>query len=283
MRVGCPMWAHRPWVGRFLPSGTKPGEELAAYARILPAVEGNTTFYAVPETRTVARWSEQAPSGFRFVFKLPRPITHELRLRHTTEPLGEFLGRVEPLADRMGPVMIQLPPSFDAAGFDTLRRFVSGLPAGFRWAVEARHPDYFAGGTHEGTLDRLLSDAGMNRVILDTRSLYDGPCETEAERAEYRTKPQLPVRPVATAAHPIVRFIGQSDPDANRRFWQRWLEPIGRWVRSGHRPYFFMHTPENVVSPGLARWFHADLGAAVEGLEPLPDPPDAGPTDVALF
>ena len=74
LRVGCPMWAHRPWVGRFYPAGLRSGSELPYYATWCNAVEGNTTFYAEPSAATVARWLDQTPADFRFAFKLPRTI-----------------------------------------------------------------------------------------------------------------------------------------------------------------------------------------------------------------
>ncbi|MDG2112711.1 MAG: DUF72 domain-containing protein, partial [Actinomycetota bacterium] len=60
LRVGCPMWVNRDWVGRQFPADTPRGRELAAYSRWCTAVEGNTTFYAVPGEAAVARWAEQA-------------------------------------------------------------------------------------------------------------------------------------------------------------------------------------------------------------------------------
>ena len=79
-RVGCPMWAHRPWVGKWYPQTTRPGTELSFYAKLCNAVEGNTTFYAEPSAENVQRWHDQTPSDFRFLFKLAREITHDRRL-----------------------------------------------------------------------------------------------------------------------------------------------------------------------------------------------------------
>lgn len=97
--VGCPMWAQRAWVGRFLPADTVSGRELHAYSRLLNAVEGNTTFYAAPTPATVARWREQALPGFRFVFKVPKHITHDRRLRGIVTELTAFCQLMEPLGD----------------------------------------------------------------------------------------------------------------------------------------------------------------------------------------
>ena len=81
------MWANRDWVGRSLPADTPAGRELDAYARVVNAVEGNTTFYATPDAATIDRWCAATPPGFRFVFKLPREITHDRRLRNSTAEL----------------------------------------------------------------------------------------------------------------------------------------------------------------------------------------------------
>ncbi|MAT04455.1 MAG: hypothetical protein CL424_05365, partial [Acidimicrobiaceae bacterium] len=138
LRVGCPMWAHAPWVGRFLSPGNK-GNELAEYAGWCNAVEGNTTFYAVPSATTVAKWASQAPSDFRFAFKAPRTVTHDLRLRAGADAaLGEFLDRIEPLGERIGPVQVQLPPSFGPTDLRALAEFLKRLPGGHRWVVELR-------------------------------------------------------------------------------------------------------------------------------------------------
>ena len=79
LRVGCPMWAHPSWVDRFVSSPSK-GRQLAEYASWCNAVEGNTTFYAVPAAETVARWQALAPPEFRFAFKVPKVVRSEERL-----------------------------------------------------------------------------------------------------------------------------------------------------------------------------------------------------------
>jgi uncharacterized protein YecE (DUF72 family) len=73
------MWTYPPWQGWCLPRGLSPRERLSAYATWCNAVEGNTTFYATPALDTVRSWAEQTSPDFRFVLKLPKPITHERR------------------------------------------------------------------------------------------------------------------------------------------------------------------------------------------------------------
>jgi uncharacterized protein YecE (DUF72 family) len=277
------MWAHRDWIGRHFPNDTRPGAELGAYATWCTAVEGNTTFYATPPATTVTRWRAETPDDFRFCFKLPRSITHERRLRNALELTEEFCDRIAPLGDRLGPIQIQLPPSFSGDDLPILARFLEQLPAtrgSGGWAVELRHPDFFVGGGHERAVDDLLASRSVNRVILDSRALFDRPAVSEEEIDAWEKKPRLPVRPVATSTQPIVRLIGNTDLEASITRWKQWVPTIVRWLSEGRSPVVFTHTPDNRDAPPLARRFH-DLVAA-EGrrqgtlVQPLPDPRTAG-------
>src|ERR1700691_3926573 len=69
LHVGCAMWTHAPWQGRYLPPALSPRDRLSAYATWCNAVEGNTTFYATPAPGTVKSWAEQTAPDFRFIFK----------------------------------------------------------------------------------------------------------------------------------------------------------------------------------------------------------------------
>lgn len=277
------MWAHREWIGRHLPVDTPTGGELGAYATWCTAVEGNTTFYATPSEDTVERWRADAPPGFEFCFKLPREVTHDRRLRNAEAATEAFLDRMAPLAAALGPIQIQLPPSFsgeDAAALGDFLRWVTDLDPTLPWAVELRHPDYFVGGRHERAVDDLLGSHGVSRVILDSRALFDLPPETPEEIDAWEKKPRLPVRPVATADRPIVRLIGSRDLEASVERWQQWIPALVRWLAEGRSPIVFTHTPDNVDAPPLARRFHEQLrsAAAVDGIhvDPLPTPRTAG-------
>ncbi len=277
------MWAHRPWIGSWLPASTSPSALLAAYATVCNAVEGNTTFYAVPSTSTVQRWAAQTPPGFRFCFKLPRTITHERRLRDAGGELAAFLERIAPLADRCGPCSVQLPASFGPTDLATLRTFLGALPRSWRWAVEVRHEAFFDGAAVERALNDTLFEHDVDRVILDSRALFAAPAHTPIQQETQSRKPRLPVRAVAIGRHPTVRFIGQDDPEANPPFWQRWVDTVVRWLAEGRSPFVFLHTPDNAASPGLARRFHAEVRARLPELAPLPEPPLLQEPDARLL
>ncbi|MFN3215335.1 MAG: DUF72 domain-containing protein [Acidimicrobiales bacterium] len=286
LRVGCPMWAHRPWAVRLF-GPTPTGEELAAYARWCSAVEGNTTFYALPRPETVQRWADQAPEGFRFCFKLPRTITHERRLRNADDALEEFCERLSPLAAHLGPMAVQLPATFGPEDLGVLERFVEAVPrslgdTGLRWGVEVRHRDFEAEGRAERALGDLLAAHDVDRILIDTRGLFSGPRVTPGEVEAWERKPRLRVRPVATGPMPIVRFVGLTDPEANPTWWAPWVAVVARWLEAGLQPTFFVHTPDNDASPTLARRFHDEVRALVPDLAPLPEPA-ARPVQPGLF
>jgi len=270
LRVGAPMWSHPQWPGRHIPAGAK--DALSQYATWCNAVEGNTTFYAVPKADTVRRWSDSAPDDFRFCFKLPRRVTHDRRLRNAEDDLNEFLIALEPLVDRCGPTLIQLPPSFSGPDLTALTGFLDALPADRSWAVEVRHRDYFPGGDAERRLNDALAERTVDRVLLDSRPLFAGPRTTPGEIEAFANKPRLPIRPVTTGTNPVVRFIGQTDLEANRAYWRQWVDKVVQWIGSGLEPYFFCHTPDNVDALVLNRWFHEEISTRVEGLSPLPTP-----------
>jgi uncharacterized protein YecE (DUF72 family) len=139
------------------------GSHLERYARRLPAVEINSSFYRPHRPSTYARWAAGVPPGFRFSVKLPREITHERGLVEVAEPMDRFLGEVAALGDRLGPLLIQLPPSlrYDEA---VVKRFLSGLRACFGGglACEPRHPSWFADGA-----EATLSAFHVARVAAD--------------------------------------------------------------------------------------------------------------------
>ena len=100
LHVGCAMWNHVPWRGRYLPRSLPPRERLRAYSSWCNAVEGNTTFYATPARGTLKSWAEQTSADFQLILKLPRTVTHERRLTDADAPLRAFLTAVGPLGPR---------------------------------------------------------------------------------------------------------------------------------------------------------------------------------------
>ncbi|HXC55270.1 MAG TPA: DUF72 domain-containing protein [Rhizomicrobium sp.] len=137
--------------------------QLARYATRLTAVEINSSFYRPHRAATYARWAASVPADFRFAVKLPKAITHERRLVDVAAPLERFLSEAGALGGKLGPLLVQLPPSL---AFDdrVARDFFAGLRARFDGAVvcEPRHASWFAPGA-----DNVLAAARIARVAAD--------------------------------------------------------------------------------------------------------------------
>jgi uncharacterized protein YecE (DUF72 family) len=286
LHVGCAMWTLAAWQGRLIPHPLPPRERLAAYATWVNAVEGNTTFYATPSRATVEMWAAQAPEDFRFLLKLPKPVTHERRLGPEVfapdGALHAFFTAIEPLG-RHAALWIQLPASFGPGDLPTLATFLSRVPQGFRYAVEVRHPGFFGasqqpgGSAGERDLEKLLTEADAEWVPFDTVVLYETPPTSDAEREAWEKKPRLPRRTRALTRFPIVRYIGRDDDELTVAGWQPWADVTAEWLREGRSPTVFIHTPDNAEAPVLARRFHEDVRRRVPELEALGEPMPVGP------
>lgn len=269
--LGCPMWAHAGWTGRFYRSDAKRAEFLPQYASVFNAVEGNSTFYGLPSPESVARWTVEAPPGFRFCFKFPREVTHELRLEGTEEETGEFFERLAPLGERLGPMLVQLPGSFGPAHLATLDAFLARLPSTFRYAVEVRHRAFFAEGVEEADLDALLRARGADRVLFDTTGLFAAGAPLPDSLAEVLVKkPRVPMRRTVTAKSPVVRFVGDPDTVRQRGPLRAWAKVLSGWLDSGLTPFFFAHHADDTFAPDVARILNEELASIRPGVSRPP-------------
>ncbi|MEV7971107.1 DUF72 domain-containing protein [Sphaerisporangium sp. NPDC088356] len=272
LHVGCAMWNHAPWQGRFLPHPLPPGERLRSYATWCNAVEGNTTFYATPARSTVESWARQTDPEFRFVVKLPKSITHERRLTGAEEELRSFLDAIEPLGPRADALWIQLPGSFAPADLGTLAGFLRRLPRSHRYAVEVRHRAFFEDERSERLLERVLAGADAEWIPFDTTVFFQSPPTSDAEREAWTRKPRVPLRSRALTGRPIVRYLGRDDASRTIEGWRQWVGAVTEWLREGRSPTVFVHTPDNADALTLARRFHDEVRARLPELDPLPEP-----------
>ncbi len=141
IRLGTQGWSYPDWVGTFFPPGSKQEHYLPFYAEVFDTVELDTTFYHPPRASVVRSWARHTPESFRFAAKVPQAITHTARLAGMGEQLQAFARSLEPLGERMGPLLVQLPAEFerDEGTVGLLERFLAAAPAGVRLAVEFRH------------------------------------------------------------------------------------------------------------------------------------------------
>jgi uncharacterized protein YecE (DUF72 family) len=273
--VGCPVWAHKGWVGNFYPAGTGSGGYLGEYARRLNTVEGNTTFYAVPGPNTVHEWAAETPETFRFCFKVPRAISHAGKLVNHLAAVETFLEAVRPLGPRLGPMFLQLPPRYHPNLYSDLRAFLEAWPADMHLAVEVRHLRWFEPPFYD-RLNELLAGLGMARVVIDTRPIRSLEGEQVLAGTVYErllqareSKPDLPIMPSLTAAFIFLRYIGHPLLGSNRPYLDEWVNYLTALPDDVSEAYVFCHSPEVNTAPFICRQFYAQAASRLS-LLPLP-------------
>lgn len=160
LRIGTAGWSVPSRYAEQIPLG---GSHLHRYAGRLNAVEINSSFYRSHQRKTYERWAQSTPDDFRFSVKMPKAITHEARLSGYDALLDRFMGEVMGLGDKLGVLLVQLPPSFSfnkqVAGrfFRDLRKRTD-TPA----VLEPRHPSWF-----KPDVEDWLADLRVVRVAAD--------------------------------------------------------------------------------------------------------------------
>ena len=145
LRIGTSSWSSTDWVGPFYPPGTRPERFIEHYASVYDTVEIDATFYRPPTKAQVRLWRQRTPAGFQFAMKTPRVVTHEQVLVDAMPQMRAFVEVASELECRLGPILLQFPyfnrRAFACADefFERLDRFLDGLPAGPRYAVEVRN------------------------------------------------------------------------------------------------------------------------------------------------
>ena len=257
--IGCPIWSFKGWVGNFYPEDTKPKDFLREYARRVTTIEGNTTFYAVPDRKTVEKWVAETPETFRFCPKVPKAISHEGTLLDNIPRAEHFIEVMRGLGDRLGPMFLQLPPRFPPEHIAELQTFLSVWPRDVRLAVEVRHMDWFDSPYNE-ELNAFLADNDMARVTIDTRPIRDLAGDKILEDTAYGSlvgarerKPDVPVIPTRTTDFVFIRYIGHPDLKFNHPFLSEWETYLAAQLNDGADAYMFCHSPESVTAPQIAR------------------------------
>ena len=273
--LGCPVWSFKGWVGNFYPKGTKPSDFLREYARRLTSIEGNTTFYAMPALKTVASWIEQTPETFRFCLKIPKAISHNGKLADYVERAREFVETMRPLASRLGPMFLQLPPSYSPTLMADLATFLDAFPTDVRLGVEVRHLDWFED-EHRTALNKLLTDHNMARVVIDTRPIRELAGDESIKGSAYESllearerKPNVPVFEEVTTDFTFLRFIGHPEMEHNQPFISEWVPRVVDQLSAGKEAFVFCHSPDNMLAPFIARELHQQISSKIK-IAPLP-------------
>lgn len=210
--IGTSGWSYDHWAGVLYPPGLPPRARLAHYVPHYRTVEVNSTFYRWPRPATFASWRRRLPDGFRLAVKAPRGLTHGKRLYAPEDWLGRIAPGLGALGERLGPLLVQLPPDLprDPA---RLAYFLALVPPWLRVACEFRHPSW-----HDEEIFALLARHGAAYCVMSGANL---PCILRA------TGPVVYVR----LHGPDHRHLyAGSYPDADLAWW---ADRLREWAAQG--------------------------------------------------
>jgi uncharacterized protein YecE (DUF72 family) len=142
-RVGTSGWHYRDWRGAFYPEKLPARLWLEHYSQRFGTVELNNTFYRLPDASGFRSWKSQTPDDFVFTVKASRFLTHYRRLRNPDEPVERLLARAASLGEKLGPVLLQLPPNL-AVDLPALEDTLDAFRGRVRLACEFRHSSWFS-------------------------------------------------------------------------------------------------------------------------------------------
>jgi uncharacterized protein YecE (DUF72 family) len=143
--VGTSGYSYKEWKPSFYPKELPTGDFLPFYAKHLPTVEINNTFYRMPTAKLVEGWASEVPETFTFALKAPQRITHTLRLKDADDATATFVRTAGALGSRLGPLLFQLPPFLrkDTGLVGAFLDAIGALVPAPRVALEFRHPSWF--------------------------------------------------------------------------------------------------------------------------------------------
>lgn len=201
LHLGTTSWSNEDWQGLIYPEDCAPADYIEHYADVFGCVEIDSTWYRIPTAKAVEGWLRRTSASFRFAAKIPRVISHEKGMVDCLGEMEAFLAAMEPLGDRLGPLVMQFPyvaraqdPFENERGADFMSRLEGFLPQlpthAFQFAVEVRNGRWLG--------DELLDILRGNNVALVLNNYYTMPQLSALRR---RIDPQ-------TSDFLYVRFLG---------------------------------------------------------------------------
>jgi uncharacterized protein YecE (DUF72 family) len=250
--IGTSGWQYRDWKDR-LYAGVPQKRWLEHYGRNFATVEINAAFYRLPTLETFSSWRDRTPPDFIMAVKASRYLTHVRRLQDPSEPVRRLLGAAHGLGGRLGPILLQLPPSLRADP-GLLADCLDAFPPDVQVAVEPRHDTWY---TPE------------IRDILTTRNA--ALCW-----ADRLGRPLTPLWRTATWGY-LRLHEGPADPwpDYDDSTLQTWLDRLGDWPPGSRVFVYFNNDPGGAAVRNAARLgqLSASRGMAFTRVPSLADHP----------
>ncbi len=221
--VGTSGFQYGEWKGNFYPEDLAASKMLPFYAERLATTEINYTFHRIPSAKTIANWKELTPEKFRFALKAPQKITHFAKLRDCADNIDYFCRVVSDLGERLGPILFQLPPTFQKDA-EVLSSFLRELPT-MRAAFEFRHPSWL-----DEEIFSLLQSHNLALCLADTE--------------------KMPAPTIVTADYGYLRLRRE---DYTNDDVKRWSEFVRQQASRWQEVFVYFKHEETGIGPRLAR------------------------------
>jgi len=222
IHIGTSGWSYKHWKDIFYPEGLKETDWLDFYAQQFMVTEINNSFYRLPKTTTTAGWEKKSPKGFTFCPKMNRYLTHMKKLNDPAESLERFFTAFEPLQNKMGPVLMQLPAAvaFHVEKTTALYTICKEVYPQYRFAMEVRHPSWLSAESIA-----LMETYNIAFVISQSGTGF-------------------PYAELVTAQHIYVRFHGPAAlyaSDYSDTQLQEFATLFKAWQKDGHSIWAFFN------------------------------------------
>lgn len=222
LHIGTSGWSYKEWKGLYYPEKAKPVQYLYFYSREFKCVEINTSFYHLPKAQTVLNWALAVPEDFKFCPKLSRYISHYQKLHDSADSLRLFFSIFDPIKDKLGPILIQLPAHVPF-NREVAKPFFELLKSGYgdhAFALEIRHPSWL-----EPQSVELLQQYDISLVIAQSSMPF-------------------PYHENITAQHVYLRFHGPEKLYASKYADEAMLsyaEKCAKWLREDRSVWVFFN------------------------------------------
>lgn len=220
--IGTSGWSYKHWKGLFYPEKMPSRQYLGFYVTQFNCIELNASFYRLPTEKTIESWSDSMPQDFRIAVKLSRQITHFKRLKETEGELKIFMDLFKPLYNRLGPVLIQLPPSmkFDPQIVESFYEEIKKHYRKFIFAIEPRHESWF----NDDSI-KLAEKYQIAWTIAESGGRY-------------------PMKEAVTSDSVYLRFHGPKNPTKTGYSIEElsyWAEKAIKWMKKGIDVWVFFN------------------------------------------
>lgn len=196
--VGTSGFSYPEWKKIFYPERLSTKEYLSFYGARFRTTEINNTFYRSPSSEMCSTWATQVPADFRFALKVNRKVTHQKKLQNVDEEMSWFLRGASSLGDKLGPLLVQLPPFF-RKNLEALESFLEKFSSRISIALEFRHQSWMSEDVFE------LLEKHRSALVL---------AQTDEQEADRRV----------TAPFLYLRLRKSSYASSELQEWARWIE-----------------------------------------------------------